>query len=135
MIFKYPHLKDQFEKSPKALKEVLWFADSECRRIAGKELIVTCLWDDAPGRVSDTHKERRGADCRIHMDRDGDGKPDLAYLTDSQARDIVNSVNSKFYCSFMAIAIKHSVVGGMDHLHLQIPRSWLSPEELAAIRK
>lgn len=136
MRFKLLELSEEFDKLPRMMREVVEFFDFVHKAETGKEAVVTCVFGDAKGRVSKTHKEGRAVDCRVEMPGNF-GQP-FFYVTPMQAQKIAERVNKRFPISqYMMACLVHRAVWMEDgvehhgplHFHLQIPGDWVDSHE------
>lgn len=111
ITFKEPHLKDQYEARPKALKEVCEYF-VQLSDVFGIPALVTRVTDRVE-HESGVHPAGRAVDFRSRT------------FTDAQCKAIVNAINAKFpRIDGKLVAIHHCVDGGAWHYHFQIPAAW-----------
>jgi hypothetical protein len=131
MKFKKPHMKEQYDASPKKLLEVCEFFN----QLSVKEGIipvVTRVTDPVAGE-SGVHLQHRAVDFRNEF---FDGKSKKWLYPIETVEHIVFEINKKFpRTDGKPVALHHSFKGGSYHFHLQIPIGWVTKEELLRIQK
>ena len=131
MKFKKPHMKEQFEASPKKLLEVCEVFNQLSLK-EGIEPVVTRVTDPVEGE-SGVHLAHRAVDFRNEF---FDGKSKRWLYPIETVEHIVNAINQKFpRKDGRPVALHHSFKGGSFHFHFQIPASWLTKEELLRLQK
>jgi hypothetical protein len=131
MKFKQPHMKDQYNASPKKLLEVCE-AFNQLSLKEGIEPVVTRVTDPVAGE-SGVHTQHRAVDFRNEF-TDGQSKKRLYPI--ETVDHIVNTLNAKFpRTDGKPVALHHSFKNGAFHFHLQIPIAWVTKEELLRLQK
>lgn len=127
MLFKNDRCRIDFDKCPSKLKEICLLFETLARK-CGVEATVTRVKEPVTGE-SGVHTAGRAVDFRDEFVIDAERSKRL--FTDEQAQSIVDTINAGYpRDDRKQVAIHHSFLGGPLHIHIQIPRVWLTGSEL-----
>ena len=131
MKFKKPHIKAQYDASPKKLLEVCE-AFNQLSLKEGIEPVVTRVTDPVEGE-SGVHRAHRAVDFRNEF---FDGKAKRWLYPIETVEHIVDALNKKFpRKDGKPVALHPSFKNGAFHFHLQIPAVWVTKEEFNRLKK